>query len=155
MSGPPVHHIGGMHLDHSGMEILDDGECRALLGRSTVGRIVFTLQALPTVQPVNFVFDGELIVVKTSSASRLATAASDTIVAFEIDEIDADGGRGWAGVTVGPARRGTEPGEIARLSALPLRSWAPGEHDQFIVVRPRLITGRRIPEAVPLRAPRS
>ncbi|MEV4002558.1 pyridoxamine 5'-phosphate oxidase family protein [Actinomadura sp. NPDC049753] len=144
-----------MHLDHSGMEILDDEECRALLRRSTIGRIVFTLQALPTVQPVNFVFDGELIVVKTSSASRLATAASDTIVAFEIDEIDADGDRGWSVVTVGPARRVTEPGEIARLSALPLRSWAPGERDQFIVVRPRLITGRRIPESVPLKVPRS
>ncbi|MEV3924222.1 pyridoxamine 5'-phosphate oxidase family protein [Actinomadura coerulea] len=148
-----------MHLDQSGMEILDDGECRALLRRSTIGRIVFTLQALPTVQPVNFVFDGEHIVVKTSSVSRLATAASDTIVAFEVDDIDADAGRGWSVVTVGPARRVTEPGETARLSALPLRSWAPGERDQFIVVRPRLITGRRIPDRVPdrvpLRAPRS
>ncbi|MGI5202471.1 pyridoxamine 5'-phosphate oxidase family protein [Spirillospora sp. CA-108201] len=144
-----------MDLDHSGMEILGNGECRALLRRSTIGRIVFTLQALPTVQPVNFVFDGELIVVKTSSDSRLATAASDTIVAFEIDDIDADAGTGWSVVTVGPARRATEPGEVARLSSLPLRSWAPGERDQFIVVRPHLITGRRIPDRVPLRAPRS
>ncbi|MEU8120400.1 pyridoxamine 5'-phosphate oxidase family protein [Spirillospora sp. NPDC049024] len=144
-----------MHLDHSGMEILDDGECRSLLRRSAIGRIVFTLQALPTVQPVNYVFDGEHIVVKTSSASRLATAASDTIVAFEIDDIDADAGKGWSVVTVGPARRATEPAEVARLSALPLRSWAPGERDQFIVIRPRLITGRRIPDRVPLKAPRS
>lgn len=144
-----------MHLDHSGMEILDDGECRVLLRRSTIGRIVFTLQALPTVQPVNFVFDGEHIVVKTSPASRLATAASDTIVAFEIDDIDTEAGRGWSVVTVGPARRATDPAEIARLSALPLRSWAPGERDRFIVIRPQLITGRRIPEHAPLKAPRS
>ncbi|MEU4822098.1 pyridoxamine 5'-phosphate oxidase family protein [Actinomadura citrea] len=143
-----------MHLDHSGMEILGDEECRFLLRRSKIGRIVFTLQALPTVQPVNFVFDGEHIVVKTSTASRLATAASDTIVAFEIDDIDTAAGSGWSVVTVGPARRATEPAEIARLSALPLRSWAPGEHDRFIVIRPQLITGRRIPERAPLRAPR-
>lgn len=89
MPRPPVHHAGGMRLDHRGMEILDEEECRFLLRRATIGRIVLTHHALPTVQPVNRILHDEHTVVRTTSASRPTTAATDTIVAFEIDDIDA------------------------------------------------------------------
>lgn len=134
-----------MDHDHSGLEILDRDECLRLLSRVPIGRIVFTHQALPAVQPVNFVFDGTDIVIKTSSASRLATAATGTIVAFEIDEIDADAQSGWSVVAVGPARHVTAVEEVRALDRLPLRTWAPGERDRYICLRPELVNGRRIP----------
>lgn len=134
-----------MHLDHSGLEILGRDECRALLARATVGRIVFTYHALPAVQPVNYVFNGADIVIRTSRAARLATAATGTIVAFEIDEFDPGTRTGWSVVAVGPARHVADPAELRTLERLPLRTWAPGERDHYICVRPELVSGRRIP----------
>ncbi|MFA1541999.1 pyridoxamine 5'-phosphate oxidase family protein [Actinomadura monticuli] len=138
-----------MQLDQSGLEVLDEDECRALLSRAEIGRIVFTHHALPAVQPVNFAVDGGDIVIRTSRASRLAKAAADTIVAFEIDEFDTVAKTGWSVVAVGPARHVADPGDAAALAALPLQSWAPGERDYFIRIRPELITGRRIGGPVP------
>lgn len=133
-----------MELDHSGLEILDEDECLALLARAEIGRIVFTQHALPAVQPVNFALSDGDIVFRTSPASRLAKAAADTIVAFEIDEFDIAAKTGWSVVAVGPARHVVDPGDAAALEALPLHTWAPGERDYFIRIRPELITGRRI-----------
>lgn len=138
-----------MQLDQSGLEVLGKDECRALLSRATIGRIVFTHHALPAVQPVNFIVDRGAIVIRTSRTSRLATAAADSVVAFEIDEFDADARTGWSVVAVGRARRVTVPGEIAALEALPLESWAPGHRDTFIRIGPELVTGRRISTASP------
>ncbi|WP_067793616.1 pyridoxamine 5'-phosphate oxidase family protein [Actinomadura formosensis] len=142
-----------MQFDHSGLEILEDDECRALLSRAEIGRIVFTHHALPAVQPVNFVVDAGDIVIRTSRMSRLAKAAADTIVAFEIDEFDADARTGWSVVVVGPARHVTDPGDSSALEALPLHTWAPGERDYFIRIRPELITGRRISGSVTVPSP--
>jgi hypothetical protein len=33
----------------------------------------------------------------------------------------------------------------ARLARLPLRTWAPGARDRFVRVRPKWVSGRRIP----------
>ncbi len=133
-----------MELDNSGLEVLGEDECRALLAGAAIGRIVFTHHALPAVQPVNFAVSGGDIVFRTSRTSRLAKAAADTIVAFEIDEFDTAAETGWSVVAVGPARHVADPADAAVLAALPLRSWAPGERDHFIRIRPQLITGRRI-----------
>ncbi|MBO3749286.1 pyridoxamine 5'-phosphate oxidase family protein [Streptosporangiaceae bacterium NEAU-GS5] len=38
---------------------------------------------------------------------------------------------GWSVTAVGPARAVTDPAEHARLRALPLTPWAPGEHDHL------------------------
>ena len=134
-----------MQFDRSGLEILGPGECRDLLRHAEVGRIVFTHNALPAIQPVNYVLDGEDIVFRTSRTSRLATAASGAIVAFEIDAFDAGARTGWSVVAIGPARRVSAPGEIAALERLDLRAWAPGQRDQFVRLRPEMLSGRRIP----------
>ncbi|MEU6753517.1 pyridoxamine 5'-phosphate oxidase family protein [Spirillospora sp. NPDC046719] len=134
-----------MQLDRSGLEILGPDECRDLLRHAEVGRIVFTHNALPAIQPVNYVLDGEDVVFRTSRTSRLATAASGAIVAFEIDAFDVGARTGWSVVAIGPARRVSAPGEIAALERLDLRAWAPGERDQFVRLRPEMLSGRRIP----------
>ncbi|WP_433478711.1 pyridoxamine 5'-phosphate oxidase family protein [Spirillospora sp. CA-142024] len=136
-----------MQFDESGLEIVDQDECRDLLKRAVIGRIVFTHQALPAVQPVNFAVSRGDIVIRTSGRSRLATAAADTVVAFEVDDFDTEARTGWSVIIVGRARRVTDPREITALEALPLHSWAPGSRDTFIRVRSDLVTGRRIGEA--------
>ncbi|WP_242894501.1 pyridoxamine 5'-phosphate oxidase family protein [Actinomadura litoris] len=143
-----------MRFDQGGLEILDPDECRALLSRAVIGRIVFTDRALPAVQPVNYVLHGADVVIRTARGSRLARAADDTVVAFEIDDFDAASRTGWSVVAVGRARLVTEHERVAALQGLPLRSWAPGERDHFITVRAELLTGRRIPHtpAAPAKA---
>jgi hypothetical protein len=39
----------------------------------------------------------------------------------------------------------TDHEERLRLSTIPLRTWAPGDRDHLVVVRPRSVSGRQIP----------
>ncbi|MFD0854208.1 pyridoxamine 5'-phosphate oxidase family protein, partial [Actinomadura adrarensis] len=78
-----------MKLDQGGLEILGPEECLTMLATTPLGRIVFTDRALPAVQPVNYTLADGDVVIRTSPSSRLAAAASDTVVAFEIDDFDA------------------------------------------------------------------
>lgn len=133
-----------MKLDSAGLQVLSRWECIALLASAPIGRIVFTDRALPAVQPVNFLLDGEAIVIRTGVGSKLAAAASNAIVAFEADDVDAQMRTGWSVTAVGHARAVDDPEEIVRLSRLPLAPWAPGSRDHFIVVDPEQLSGRRI-----------
>ncbi len=135
--------------DSGGLEILSEQECRDLLGKSSLGRIVFTDRALPAVQPVNFLLSGGDIIIRTSSGSKLAAAARNAVVAFEVDEFDADAHSGWSVVVIGHARVVSDNGSLSRLRSLPLRTWAPGERDDYIAITSEMISGRRIPTAAP------
>lgn len=112
-----------------------------------IGRIVFTDQALPAVQPVNFLLDDGCVIFRTAQGTRLATALNGTVVAFEIDDYDVRTESGWSVTVVGRAESVVDTVESARLARLPLRTWAPGHRDIFIRVRPEYISGRRIPVA--------
>ncbi len=133
-----------MKLDSAGLRVLSRTECVERLGSVPIGRIVFTDRALPAVQPVNFVLDGDTIVIRTSVGSKLAAATRNAVVAFETDEFDVEGRTGWSVTTVGHARAVTDPAEIERLSRLPLVPWAPGDREHFIVVAIEQISGRDI-----------
>ncbi|NUW34741.1 pyridoxamine 5'-phosphate oxidase family protein [Nonomuraea sp. SMC257] len=133
-----------MLLDSSGLQVLSDEECFALLSAAPIGRIVFTDRALPAVQPVNFCLDGRTIVIRTSIGSKLAAATRRAVVAFEADEFDRELRIGWSVTAVGQAREVTDPGELHRLAALPLTTWAPGRRDHYIAVAAEHISGRRI-----------
>jgi nitroimidazol reductase NimA-like FMN-containing flavoprotein (pyridoxamine 5'-phosphate oxidase superfamily) len=113
-----------------------------------LGRIVFTQAALPAVQPVNFMMAGDNVIIRTSAGSKLAAAVRNSVVAFEVDDYDAEKRLGWSVVIVGHARRVSGAEELGRLRGLPLRSWAPGGQDDFIRITPEVVTGRRIPVPV-------
>ena len=131
-------------FDSSGLEILDRDECLRLLASVPVGRIVFTHRALPAVQPVNFIVDGEAIIIRTIPGSKMHGATQDTVVAFEADEINIDEHSGWSVTVVGHASVVEDPDERRRLDALPLRPWAPGERDHFLRIPVDMVTGRRL-----------
>lgn len=131
-------------LDSAGLRVLSREECITLLASVPIGRIVYTERALPAVQPVNFVLDGEAIVIRTAIGSRLATAAANTVVAFEADEFDRETHTGWSVTAVGRARAVDDPAEILYLSRLPLETWTPDSREHFIVVYPEELSGRQI-----------
>jgi uncharacterized protein len=127
------------------LEVLSPDECLALAASMPIGRIVFTDRALPAVQPVNFMIEDGSVIIRTAQGSKLAAATRNAVVAFEVDEFDHQARTGWSVTLVGRAQSVRDPVEEARLARLPLRTWAPGERDRFIRIRPEHVSGRRIP----------
>ncbi|GAA0996174.1 pyridoxamine 5'-phosphate oxidase family protein [Acrocarpospora macrocephala] len=140
---PETREVTG-EVDSAGLRVLSPDECLHLLTRVPIGRIVFTDRALPAVQPVNYLLVDYDIVIRTATGSKLAAATRNAVVAFEVDEFDPLTRTGWSVTAVGRSRAVTEFDELQRLTALPLTSWAPGDHNHFIVIRAQQLTGRQI-----------
>ncbi|MGW0710915.1 pyridoxamine 5'-phosphate oxidase family protein [Streptomyces sp. NPDC002643] len=128
---------------------LDAAEALRLLGSVSLGRIVFTRHALPTVRPVNHALDGGDVVIRTHEGAALTSRAAragdpGVVVAYEADLIDPRTHLGWSVVVTGYARLVTDPDDLARCRAL-VRPWVDQimdrTMDQAIRVRPDLITG--------------
>ncbi|MEV4319947.1 pyridoxamine 5'-phosphate oxidase family protein [Actinocrispum sp. NPDC049592] len=132
-------------MDSAGLEVLSEEECLRLLAKVPVGRIVFTDRALPAVQPVAFAVDGQSVFILTSPRSRLALAATGTVVAFEADEFSGTLVRsGWSVVAVGQARRVVRETELAQARRLGLRPWAPDAQEYYLQIGIEIISGRRL-----------
>ena len=127
-------------------------ECLALLPTVPVGRLVFTERALPAVVPVNFVLSCGRIVIRTGASSSLAAAVRGAVVAFQVDDFDAQARHGWSVTVTGRAAEVTDPGELARAAELPLMPWVGGQLDHVIVVPVELVNGRRVGPALTTRA---
>jgi len=108
-----------------------------------VGRVAVTADALPVIAPVNYVLDGSSIIFRTRRDGMLASACDETVIAFEIDELAADGSSGWSVNVVGVASL-LGPGEHVRALSLGLVSAAGDDRDQFVRLRMGLVSGRRI-----------
>ncbi len=134
-------------VDRSGLQVLSEDECLALLGSVPIGRIAYSERALPVVVPVNFTIDGTCVVVRTHRRSRLATVVPGNVVAFEVDDIDRQTRSGWSVVLTGSFELVEDPAEVARLDRLDLHSWAPSAHDRYLRLCAEIVTGRRIPRA--------
>jgi uncharacterized protein len=126
------------------MEELDDSECRRLLAERHLGRLAIPDFGGPVIFPVNYVFDQDLVVFRTDPGSKLDAATEREQVAFEVDATDEATRTGWSVVVRGTLAEITDPADLARLRALPLYPWAPGEKTRYVRVRPGSITGRRI-----------
>ncbi|MGW2459766.1 pyridoxamine 5'-phosphate oxidase family protein [Streptomyces sp. NPDC001761] len=125
---------------------LDHAEALRLLGSVSLGRIVFTRQALPTVRPVNHILDDGDIVIRTHEGTALTSHAQEAagtgvVVAYEADAIDPDTHLGWSVVVTGYAQLVTDPVELERVRGL-LQPWVPMDpSDQAVRIHPELVTG--------------
>ena len=133
-----------MYSDGSALQHLSRDECLTLMASVPVGRIIYTRRALPAVELVNFTLDHGDIVIRTDRSGKLAAATRGAVVAFEADQLDLAGQAGWSVTAIGPAGEVTDPGELARLEAMGLRSWAPGTRDHFIRISPVMLNGRHL-----------
>ena len=109
------------------LEQLSRGECLRLMGSVPVGRIVYTRQALPAVELVNFVLDDGGIIIRTGAGSKLAAATRGAVVAFEADSVDVAGQAGWSVTVVGHATAVTDGAEIAPSGAVRADAVGAGE----------------------------
>ena len=133
-----------MNANGSVLEHLSRDECMRLMGSVPVGRIVYTRQALPAVELVNFALDDGDIIIRTDSGGKLAAATRGAVVAFEADSVDDAGHTGWSVTIVGQSRAVTNGAEIRHLEHCGLMPWAPGKHDHFVRISPAITNGRRV-----------
>ena len=133
-----------MYSDGLALTQLSRDECLRLMASVPVGRIIYTRQALPAVELVNFAIDRGDIIVRTDHSGKLAAAARGTVVAFETDHLDPAGQAGWSVTAIGQSHEVTDADEISRLEQIGLRSWAPGEREHFIRISPVILNGRQL-----------
>ena len=124
-------------------ELMSYGECLRLLSCAQVGRVVFTVAALPAVLPVTFAVADAAIVMCTGVDTRLAAAADGGVLAFEVDEVDPTSRTGWSVVVTGVAELVSDALARLRLHGV-VAPGAPGHHDVFIRLPLTVVSGRRI-----------
>jgi uncharacterized protein len=133
-----------MYSDDSALKQLTRDECLQLMASAPVGRIIYTRQALPAVELVNFaIYNGDIII-RTDHSGKLAAATRAAVVAFEADNLDNERHVGWSVTVVGQSQEVTDPNEIGRLKQIGLRSWVPGDREHFIRISPGILNGRRL-----------
>ena len=135
-----------MEVDRNGLEVLDRFECLRLLRSTPVGRLGFSTGALPTILPVNYVVDGDRVLVRTGPGSKLDAAIRNAVVAFEVDDIDEEQRLGWSVVVTGMAREvHPHDGRDADLSSLD--RWAPQGNGRVLAISLDVMSGRRLVES--------
>jgi nitroimidazol reductase NimA-like FMN-containing flavoprotein (pyridoxamine 5'-phosphate oxidase superfamily) len=131
------------------LEILGEPECLRLLTNAPIGRLAYTEGALPAIQPVSFVVVDGQIIIPTRLGSKVAAASRGAVVAFEVDDFDADARTGWNVTVIGPSRVVEHPDEIRALDGLGARAWAPADIPCYVAVQLTIVRGRRLVRRTP------
>jgi nitroimidazol reductase NimA-like FMN-containing flavoprotein (pyridoxamine 5'-phosphate oxidase superfamily) len=132
-----------MITDRNGLEILARDECLRLLATVTIGRVGVTSGALPAVLPVNFCYDDEQVLIRTSHGTKLDAALRDCVVAFEVDDFDPMSHTGWSVMVTGVAHE-LEGVEHLASQHPPLARWARHGEGHTISIPTDIVSGRRI-----------
>lgn len=127
---------------------LDRTEALRLLGSVSLGRIVFTQDALPAIRPVNHLLHHGEVIIRTHEGATLATLTEQedvegVVVAYEADSIDPATHCGWSVVVTGYCRLVTDPDDLAHYQAL-LHPWSDHQMTHALRIRPDLVTGLRL-----------
>jgi nitroimidazol reductase NimA-like FMN-containing flavoprotein (pyridoxamine 5'-phosphate oxidase superfamily) len=119
------------------------GECRDLMGSTSVGRVALVDEDGPVVLPVNYVLDGDTVLFRTSPANSIARHLDDSSVAFEVDEFDDYTQSGWSVLVRGVASF-EETDELARDERPRPVPWVDGVRTLLVRITPTSISGRRL-----------
>lgn len=127
-------------------------ECLRLLSATTVGRVVVVrpVEDMPVIRPVNYAFDAasQSVVFRCIPGTKFASLMRASRAWFEIDDIDADRRTGWSVIVGGVTEVVTQPAEVGRLDAIGVDSWIAGQDAEWVRIRARVVSGRRVRAAV-------
>jgi hypothetical protein len=125
------------------------GEALSLLAGTSLGRIVFTENAMPAVRPASHLMEDGVVIVRSHDGSavvpagageRIPGAGRETVVAYQADDIDIGTRLGWSVVVTGPATPILDPAEAERYGAV-LAPWTRAGVGQLIRIYPGIVTG--------------
>ena len=121
---------------------LTEPECRELLRDQRIGRVAWCDEDGPTMLPVNYRYDGDHVVFRTSQHTALARHFSPGPAAFEIDAFDEFTQSGWSVLVRGRAEllpRDSRPQHDERPEP-----WAEGTRNVYVRIAVDRVTGRRV-----------
>jgi nitroimidazol reductase NimA-like FMN-containing flavoprotein (pyridoxamine 5'-phosphate oxidase superfamily) len=128
------------------MSVLDRDTCLQLLATQQLARLAFTRRALPDIIPVNYVLDGEELLIQLDPGSDIARAVTNAVVALEVDLIDQALHTGWSVTVIGEAQQILDPAARRRSMERTLTSWAGGRRDYLLSISSERVTGRLLRE---------
>ncbi len=123
--------------DPGALEVLTEAECLALLAGNQVAHVAVGGDGPPAICPVNYVVDGNSIVIRTNWPAL--AHASLALLTFQID------GAGWSVMVQGVGHDITDALDSAseHLQSVPVAPWAPGPQPRLLRLVPRTISGHR------------
>lgn len=133
--------------ESTGPIILPEHTCWMLLRSAEVARLAVSDDGTPDIFPINFVVDHGTIVFRTAQGSKLDAAASNPLVAFEVDGYDAEANEAWSVVIKGRAEEIKQLHERIESLDLPLFPWHDAPKSRFLRIVPDSISGRRFHKA--------
>ena len=128
------------------LETLSIEQCYELLAGGRVGRLVYQDDLGPLAVPINYAMNGRDVVFRVGGGAKRA-ATQQPLLAFEVDDVDAEEHSGWSVIVRGP---GTEieldhvPALLREMHGTFPTPWAQGVHNVWIRIVPETITGRRL-----------
>lgn len=128
------------------LDVLNRRQCLDRLTQVRVGRLVFTEDALPAIQPVNFRMHDNDVIIRVAGGPKLEAATAHQVVAFEADELDPDLRHGWSVTVVGRAEPITAIDDLVAVAGTFIEPWVQGRRDHFIRIRTDRMTGREFRE---------
>jgi Pyridoxamine 5'-phosphate oxidase len=114
-------------------------ESLRLLDQTPIGRIVYTVRALPAIVPVSHLVDNGMIVVRTHVGAECA----GSVVAYQADALGDDAEGGWSVTVTGVARRVLDPEELATYEKR-LTPLVAADAVETIRIYPEIVTGYRL-----------
>ena len=136
-----------MWIDQRGSEVLSKPECLRLLAlaarRLEVGRLAYCVpgERAPVIQPVNFVYRDQSVLVALGAGS-VADAASRGPISFEVDGFESSKNEAWSVLVRGFAVP-FKGAQIAVSQEFWPRPLVPRPGRQIFVIRIDVVTGRR------------
>jgi len=136
-------------LSEGVLEELTRPDCLRLLGQRGIGRVAVVVDDYPVVVPVNYrvveIDEGVAVVVRTQPGSVIDQAPR---VGFQVDGVDPVHRLGWSVLVRGTLDH-LDDADVALLGEeIDPLPWV-AEQSSWLVVRPTVITGRRLqPPAV-------
>ncbi len=119
---------------------MSTSECSGRLRAGGLGRVGISVDALPVILPVFYEATDDSVLFFTEAGTKLAAAVVNTIVAFETDGLDDDGG--WSVMVLGRSEEVQAEQHIARWRDLPSLARAPGRRDHLIRIPIQHLSGR-------------
>jgi uncharacterized protein len=116
------------------LEALPEAKCRDLLGANSLARICITSGGLPVILPVRYRYDRGVITFQTGDGTKLRSAESGEVLAFEIDGCDNGVNEGWSVLVQGRATVLQAEQDVQ----------VPGAQSFYVRLGSELISGRRV-----------
>jgi uncharacterized protein len=123
------------------LEVLSSDECRALLADASLGRVGVNVNALPVILPVVYRVEDDTIWFFTEVGTKLHAAASNAVIAFEVDSLTDE--QGWSVLVIGRSFLSDEASRATALRAAGLTAIAPGVRSQLVGISIHHVSGRR------------